>query len=180
MGAGVKVSKAGNRLALGPLTDKDVLSMSSGALSDPSKTVRAKDLRPETHGLFDPAKTGGMSGTKWTHVDLHEPIVNPVFEEPVRRLLGLTQKDFMSKVGQGGHWFKSALENIDPAAKRDELVARTKTARGPVLDGLVKQIKYLDGLKDQSLKPHEAYIISKVPVTPPIRNVPMKPSAQTS
>jgi DNA-directed RNA polymerase beta' subunit len=167
-GAGVKVDKSGSRLALGPLTDADVAKMSSGALKDPSKLIRAKDLRPEAGGLFDPATTGGMSGTKWTHVDLHEPIVNPVFEEPVRRLLGLTQKEFAENVGKGGSWFKSALGEIDIDDKLAELHAQSKKARGPALDGVVKQIKYLEALKARKLRPEDAYVIAKVPVTPPI------------
>lgn len=167
-GAGVKVTKTGSRLALGPLTDKDVTSMSSGALKEPSRLIRAKDLRPETGGLFDPAVTGGMAGTKWSHVDLHEPIVNPVFEEPVRRLLGLTQKEFNDRVGNGGQWFRSALDAIDVDDKLAELHAQTKRLRGPALDGAVKQVKYLDALKEQGIRPSDAYVISKVPVTPPI------------
>jgi DNA-directed RNA polymerase beta subunit len=167
-GAGVKVTKTGSRLALGPLTDKDVMSMTSGALKDPSKLIRAKDLRPETDGLFDPTTTGGMSGTKWSHVELHEPIVNPVFEEPVRRLLGLTQKEFTERVGRGGHWFKDALSEIDVDDKLKALHVQSKKARGPALDGVVKQIKYLEALKTQDLKPVDAYVITKVPVTPPV------------
>lgn len=167
-GAGVKVDKSGSRLALGPLTDKDIAAMSSGTLKDPSKLIRAKDLRPETGGLFDPTVTGGMSGTKWAHVDLHEPIVNPVFEEPVRRLLGLTQKEFVAQLGKGGQWFQSQLSKIDVDDKLKELRAQSKKTRGPALDGVVKQIKYLEALKERDLKPHDAYVISKVPVTPPI------------
>lgn len=167
-GAGVKVDKSGARLALGPLTDKDIAAMSSGALKDPHKLIRAKDLRPEAGGLFDPTVTGGMSGTKWAHVDLHEPIVNPVFEEPVRRLLGLTQKEFADHLGKGGHWFQSELSKIDVEEKLKELRAQTKKTRGPALDGVVKQIKYLEALKQRDLKPQNAYVISKVPVTPPI------------
>lgn len=167
-GAGVKVSKEGSRLALGPLTDKDITAMSSGTLKDPSKLIRAKDLRPETGGLFDPTTTGGMSGTKWSHVDLHEPIVNPVFEEPVRRLLGLTQKEFDTHVGKGGHWFRTALNEIDVNDKIKELRRESQKARGPKLDGVVKQIKYLEALKERNLKPADAYVLSKIPVTPPV------------
>lgn len=167
-GAGVKVTKSGSRLALGPLTDKDVTSMSAGVLKEPSRLIRAKDLRPETGGLFDPATTGGMSGTKWSHVELHEPIVNPVFEEPVRRLLGLTQKEFNDHVGKGGAWFRTALGDINVNDKLEALHAQTKRLRGPALDSAVKQIKYLEALKERDLKPADAYVISKVPVTPPI------------
>lgn len=167
-GAGVKVSKDGSRLALGPLTDADIKKMSAGALKEPQKLIRAKDLKPEIGGLFDPAVTGGMAGTKWSHVDLAEPIVNPVFEEPVRRLLGFTQKEFTEHVGKGGAWFKSALGKIDVDDKLAELRAQSRKARGPALDGVVKQIKYLEALKEKGLAPDDAYVISRVPVTPPI------------
>lgn len=167
-GAGVKVSKQGSRLALGPLTDKDIHAMSSGALKEPNRLIRAKDLRPETGGLFDPATTGGMSGQKWAHVDLAEPIVNPVFEEPVRRLLGLTQKEFADKLGHGGSWFKQQLSQIDVDKRLAELREQAKKQRGAALDDSVKQAKYLSALKTQNLAPHEAYVLSKVPVTPPV------------
>lgn len=167
-GAGVKIDKSGSRLALGPLTDKDITEMSSGSLKDAALTVRAKDLKPETGGLFDPAITGGLNGTKWSHVDLHEPIVNPVFEEPVRRLLGLTQKQFTENLGKGGQWFKRELDKIDVDQRMQDLRAQTKRAKGPELDGLIKQIKYLDALKTKNLTPGNAYVLSKVPVTPPV------------
>jgi DNA-directed RNA polymerase beta subunit len=167
-GAGVKVDKSGSQFALGPLTDNDISQMSSGALTDPYKLIRAKDLRPEKGGLFDPTITGGMSGTKWAHVDLAEPIVNPVFEEPVRRLLGLTQKQFDEKVGVGGGWFRRELAKIDVDDKLSELRESTKKAKGPALDGIIKQVKYLEALKSNGLTPDRAYVLSKVPVTPPV------------
>jgi DNA-directed RNA polymerase subunit beta' len=91
-----------------------------------------------------------------------------VFEEPVRRLLGLTQKQFNDRVGEGGHWFKEQLGKIDVDKKLEELRAQTKKARGPALDGTVKQIKYLEALKERDINPQDAYVLSKVPITPPI------------
>ena len=168
-GAGVKVSKAGSRLTLGPLTDGDIAKMSSGALKDPYKIIRAKDLAPETGGLFDPATTGGTAGTKWSHVELHEPVVNPVFEEPVRRLLGLTQNAFRDLHAEhGGSYFRRELGKIDVDKKLDELRASVKNLKGPKLDDAVKQIKYLSALKTHDLSPDKAYVLTKVPVTPPI------------
>ena len=170
-GAGVKVSKAGSQLALGPLTDNDITKMSSGALPMQlaNKILRAKDLAPESGGLFDPVLTGGTSGTKWSHVELHEPIVNPVFEEPVRRLLGLTQQQFRDLHGEhGGTYFRNELSKIDLDKRRSELLDNTKRMKGVKLDDAVKQLKYLSALKAQGLKPADAYVLSKVPVTPPI------------
>lgn len=168
-GAGVKVSKQGSKLSLGPLTDGDITKLSAGALKDPHKLLKAKDLTPEIGGLFDPATTGGSSGTKWSHVDLHEPIVNPVFEEPVRRLLDLTQKEFQERHNkEGGGWFKRELGKIDIDSKLKTLHADSATLRGPALDNAVKQIKYLTSLQAQKLTPDQAYVLTKIPVTPPV------------
>ena len=166
---GVKVSKEGSKLTLGPMTDADIRKMSSGVIPDPNKRIRAKDLQPEIGGLFNPALTGGMSGTKWTHVDLHESIVNPVFEEPVRRLLGLTQKQFDElHTKHGGSYFQRELGKIDVSKKIDELREQTKGLNGAKLDNAVKQIKYLTALDAADLKPDKAYVLSAVPVAPPI------------
>lgn len=168
-GGGVNVTKRGSRLALGPLTDADITKMSSGILKDPHKMIRAKDFRPETGGLFDPAMTGGLSGAKWSHVELTEPIVNPVFEEPVRRLLGLTQKEFDARVARhGGAWFKDALSEINVDRALAKVHEDARRLRGAALDDAVKRAKYLDALRTQGLRPQDAYVLSKVPVTPPV------------
>ncbi len=175
-GGGVNVSKRGSTMSLSPLTDNDILKMSSGVVKN-SLMIRAKDLRPETGGLFDPTVLGGSDGTKFGHVPLHEKIVNPVFEEPVRRLLGLTQKGLHDLYTEkGGAHIADQLSKIDTSSKIAELRAATKTARGPVLDGLVKQIKYLTALKALDLTPDKAYVLSNLPIVPPIFRmvVPMK------
>ena len=166
-GAGVKVDKRDSKFKLLPLTDRDVLNKSKGEIEN-KKTLTAKGLRPEKGGLFDVQATGGPQGTLYSHISLHEPIPNPVFEEPVRRLLGLTQKQFDQHVREkGGAWFKSELSKINIDQKLQSLNDAMKKASGPELDNVVKQIKYLKALKAENLKPHEAYVISKIPVIPP-------------
>ena len=166
-GMGLKMDKNGNKIGLGPLTDKDVVAMSNGPITEP-KFVRAKDLRPEEGGLFDVGLTGGMNGTKWTHIDLHEPIVNPIFHEPTRRLLGITGTELTKRLSENGtEAIKGQLKQIDIDKKLRELRDQTKTLRGANLDNAVKQIKYLEALKKQGLRPEDAFILSKLPVVPP-------------
>ena len=167
-GAGLRVNKRGSVFKLLPMTDKDTLARSTGAITT-SKTLVAKNLKPETGGLFDPRLTGGPEGTLYSHITLDEPIPSPVFKEPVRRLLGLTDKAFHDKIGiEGGAWFKKKLKEIDVPAKLKELHARMEHAKGAELNDVVKQIKYLNALQAEGLKPHEAYVISHVPVIPPV------------
>jgi DNA-directed RNA polymerase subunit beta' len=167
-GAGIKVDKRGSKFKLLPLTDKDITQRSKGAITE-KETLIAKNLKPIKDGLFDPLKTGGPQGTLYSHIDLHEPIPNPVFTEPVRRLLGLSTKDFEQRLhDHGGAWFHKELQKIDVDTKLNELTKAMNKASGPELDNLVKQVKYLRALKSENLKPHEAYILSKVPVIPPV------------
>lgn len=90
-GVNVKIHE-GNIVAT-PLTDKEIIKQSNGEIKDPSMLL-AKNLTPEDDGLFDQVKTGGLRGDKWTHYSLAEPVVNPLFENPVKSILGLTTHEF--------------------------------------------------------------------------------------
>ena len=167
-GSGIRVDKRGSKFKLLPATDKGVLERSRGEIEN-KKTLIAKNLKPENGGLFDPVKTGGPQGTLYSHISLHEAIPHPVFVEPVRRLLGLSQKDFEKHLEEkGGNWFHSELSKVDPARRLVELREQMNKASGPELDNVVKQIKYLNALQTENLKPQDAYMMSKVPVIPPV------------
>lgn len=167
-GAGVKVQKTGSKIGLLPLTDRDILDRSSGAITSP-KTLAAKDLKPESNGLFDMKKTGGPGGMLYSHIPLHEPMPNPVFEEPIRRLLGMTQAQFSASLRKnGGQWFRDELKHINVEGKIAELRASLKRVNGAELNNVVKQIKFLEALQTHKLRPEDAYVLSNVPVIPPV------------
>lgn len=182
-GAGINVHKDGAAVTLGPMMDAHVKALSSGALSAPSLDksksfmVNAKDMRPETGGLFDPALTGGMGGTKWAHMELSEPIVNPIFEDSVRRLLGLSKKQLRDEVGRvGGGGIKDQLNKLNLKKLETELRESTKTKRGSDLDNAVKQLKYVEALKSGGYsKAGDAYTLTKLAVVPPVMR-PILPS----
>jgi hypothetical protein len=55
----------------------------------------SRNGEPYAGGLFDPRTFGAVdSKNVWAHIPLHEPMLNPVMEEPARRLLGLTEEKF--------------------------------------------------------------------------------------
>lgn len=182
-GSGINVSKQGTEVILGPMTDHETSKLSSGALAVPSLEksksfmVSAKNMAPEKGGLFDPVLTGGLNGTRWAHIDLAEPTVNPIFEEPTRRLLGLTQKQFTDVLRtEGGVGIKNKLNQINLQEKQKELLALTKKKNGAELDDAIKQLKYINALKNAGIsKPGDAYTISKIPVIPPVMR-PILPS----
>lgn len=167
-GAGVRVHREGNIMSLAPLTDKDVAEMSSGEIKD-AKIVRAKDLRPETGGLFDPGVTGGLRGTRWSHIELAEPVMNPIFKEPVRRLLGMTNAALDETLRtKGAAYIRKELKKIDLDAKEKELFTQLKGKKADQLDNELKQLKYIKALRAVGVDAGDAYIVSKVPVIPPV------------
>jgi DNA-directed RNA polymerase beta subunit len=101
-GAGVTVKTQDGVIQAAPLTDEDVLARSSGKIKKPL-LLSSKGAVPEKGGFFDMATTGGLTGGKWSHYTLAEPIINPVFEGPVRNILGLKEKEFDSIVSGEVH-----------------------------------------------------------------------------
>lgn len=192
---GVNVKKEGNNLQLIPFTDKQVLQMSNGELKDAGKVVRAKDMRPEVSGLFDLKVTGGMDGTKWSHITLPHAMPNPVFERAIQSLTGINinqyediiagRKGIDPKTGKiveptkgltHGRAFEHLLKNIDV---KKELAATIKQLNKPGLTGnrldqINRRVKYLRALDAAGLAPHEAYLAKTIPVLPPI----MRPISQ--
>jgi hypothetical protein len=167
-GAGIKLDKSNQHLTLGPLTDADISKLSSGAIKSPTM-VRERDLKPEKNGLFDPTITGGTNGERWSHIDLREPVVNPTFEDPVRRLLGFTQADFRKRMSEeGGSGIRRRLRDLDLRRKKFELKRDIKNATGSKLDDAIKQMKYVEALRKENITPDKAYVLSKLPVVPPV------------
>lgn len=167
-GMNVKVDRKGSYLSFAPMTDKDVLKVSNGEIKNP-KQVKSKDLTPESGGLFDFGITGGPAGTKWSHIALNEPVINPMFEEPVKRLLGFKTDEEMQNafIDKGGSWVKRELSKLDLPKMEKSLKAELPKLRYSSLDEAVKKLKYIEALKAAGVKPEDAYIISKIPVLPP-------------
>jgi DNA-directed RNA polymerase subunit beta' len=155
------------------MTDKDVEKISSGQIQSRA-TVRGDSLQEIDGGLFDRRITGGHNGDKWGHIQLTEPMPNPVFEEPIRTLLGLTSAKFedviagREKLGgkTGSKAIHDALKNIKTADAiryyEGVITSGRKTAR----DKAVKALGYLKGIAKGGLQP-EDLMMSKVPVLPP-------------
>jgi len=185
-GMGVNVAKDGSKMTLLPMTDKDVLAVSSGAITKPLMVNAKPDpvtnlpFRPEEGGIFDPVATGGLVGNRWSHIPLAEGVVNPMFAKPARTILGLGKQEFEEMLArEGAHGIGQRLDAIDPAARigvlQRELVNTNAVARR---DTIHKQIKYLSALERNGLRPKEAYILNHLPVIPPSMR-PVYPDANT-
>jgi DNA-directed RNA polymerase subunit beta' len=183
-GAGLNVTKEGTSIRLSPMTSKEVLTLAGNGrnqVTDASKTLLAKNLRPVPGGLFDPHITGGIDGDKWSYLKLSEPVPNPIFcgenvkPGPVPVLLGLKLEELDEVLHgkktidgkTGGSAVEHALKKIDVEKEIQKLRVELPKLTGGHLDRSNKKLKYLLALKDQNLKPAEAYMMHNIPIVPP-------------
>jgi DNA-directed RNA polymerase beta subunit/DNA-directed RNA polymerase beta' subunit/intein/homing endonuclease len=185
---GVDTKKDGNSLQLLPLTDENVLSMSSGEIKDGGRILKMKTLAPEKNGLFDEKATGGMDGKKWSHIKLSKPMPNPLFEKAIMSLTGIRSPQFAriidgedgvtadgaivsGKGGEGAVYGPQAvghlLEKVDVKADLVAEEERIKGLRGQAQSEARRKVKYLRALNRLGMAPTEAYMSKYVPVLPP-------------
>lgn len=175
-GMGLDMVKDGNELILQPLTDEKVRRMSNGALKDPGRAILGKNLKPEKGGIYDEEITGGVDGKKWSHIELPERIPNPIFEKPIRSLLGLTGPQYENVVSGRGQLkgktgpgaIVSALQTIDTKGELEKLEKEAPLLRSSKLDAANKRIKYLRAVERAKLSLKDAYTMKAVPVLPPV------------
>ena len=171
--AGINPSKIGSKLRLLALTNKDVDHLAEGRELENGETLDwGKKMAPIPGGLFDPKL--GTDGSKWSSIKLAEPLLNPIMEEPARKILGLTEAKFRDVLAgresfagrTGPEAIATALKNIDVpkemAAARAIIASGRKTYR----DLAQKKLGYLKGCHDNDLHPGD-WVLDRVPVLPP-------------
>jgi len=175
--AGVNVTQDGPQLNIMAMTDKDIDELTAGReLASAEGVDWAKDLREIEGGLFDKSKTGGHGGKAWTSFKLHEPMPNPVMEEPIRKLLGLTGKKFESILGgteplgdygTGPTAIAKALKSINVDREIETQRAVIRAGKASQRDAAIKKLALLKSAKKTGVHPGD-FVLSKVPVLPPI------------
>lgn len=186
-GAGINAVRNGRQIHLMALTDKDIIQLASDRNITNADTVDWKGgLKPKPGGLFDPSLSGGHGGQRWSALKLFEPMPNPAFEEPIRRILGLTQqqledviagKNTISNFGTGPKALKDALENINLDKAIEIAEAEIKGSKKTARDEAIRKLGFLKNAKRLNIHPKD-WILSRVPILPPIYR-PVSVMAQT-
>lgn len=176
-GAGINVVREGNKTNIMALTNKDVHHLAGDRVISSGETVRFDhNLRPIPGGLFDPQLTGGHGGRQWSKIKLHEPLPNPVMEEPIRRILGLTQKKMeailsgdekLNQFGSGPEAIAKALQNINLDKELIMARAQARTATRSKRDEAWRKVGYLKSAKELDIHPQD-WVLDHVPVLPPL------------
>lgn len=173
--AGINPVARGSKTQVMALTDRDIDEMAMGREVTNAETVDWKDgLKPVSGGLFDNTLTGGHGGNRWAFIRLHEPMPNPVMEEPIRRVLGLTAKKFEEVMTgkaelngmKGPPAIASALKRIDVQKGIDAAEAEFRSGKRSSRDQAVRKLALLKHAQRLGVHPGD-WVMNKVPVLPP-------------
>ncbi len=174
--AGIDPVSRDGRYHLTALTDARVNELAGDRTVANGETLDfSRNGEPVKDGLFD-ANTFGSpdSTTTWAKIPLHEPVINPALEEPTRRLLGLTEKQFRDTVA-GRHQVGgdtgmgaviSALGKIDVPTELTKARVQAESSRKTVRDEAFRRLFYLKGLERTGQTPKD-WVLNSVPVLPP-------------
>jgi DNA-directed RNA polymerase subunit beta len=173
--AGINPVRNGPRIQIMALTGKDIDHLAEGREITSADTVDWKEgLKPIKGGLFDETLTGGHNGNRWSYIKLHEPMPNPVMEEPIRRVLGLTQKKFADILAgreqlneqTGPQAIQQALERINLPTAVKQAENEWRNGKRSTKDAALKRWSILKHTEQLKLNPTD-WMLDKIPVLPP-------------
>jgi len=174
--SGINVVRDGSQLHVMAMTDKDVDTLAGDRNLKHGDTVHFdKGLEPIEGGLFDSELTGGHHGTKWAAVPLSEAMPNPVMEEPIRRVLGLTGNEFedtlagkhtLPDYGTGPSAIAKALGKVNVDSELAKVRATIEHGSKSSRDAAIRKLGYLKSAKRLGIHPKD-WMMSRVPVLPP-------------
>jgi len=166
-GLGVKVDKKSNIYYFLPMTTKEIEKISAGEIKNPLM-LNQKNLSPEEGGLFDYNLTGGPSGGKFAHITLHTPVLNPIFEDGVKDLLNLTQKEFNDITTEKGFaGLRKLLKDFDYNKREKEILEKVEN-KEELTSKDISALKIIKAMREHDIHPATHWFIEKLPVIPPI------------
>ena len=175
---GVKTERKGSVISMMPMTDAEIRKLAPRKILRPDAKNKTS-LRPVVGGLFDNEITGGMDGRypRFSRIELPEAIPNPLFEKPIKLLLGLDKKTDIAEIvagskelnGEtGGEVIRKALANIDIDKEiKDVEDAVSRSRNRSKKSEFNARLRYLRNLKELNISPDEAYTLKNIPVMPP-------------
>lgn len=173
--AGINPVRNGPRIQVMALTNKDIDHLAENREITSAETVDWKEgLKPIKGGLFDETLTGGHNGNRWSYIKLAEPLPNPVMEEPIRRVLGLTKNKFQDVLAgreaigdeTGPAAIQSALRRINLTKAVEAAENEWRNGKKSTKDAALKRWSVLKHTQKLGLHPSD-WMLDKIPVLPP-------------
>lgn len=172
-GAGISVNREGDTTNIFGMTERDARKMTGNHKVLSSDTYNAKNLEPIKGGLFDP-DIFGKHGKGWGYLDVPFRIPNPVMEDPIKHILGLTGKQYTAalegkhpiKGQQGPDAIYKALKKVNPVNEMEDAARDIRFGAKSKRDKAIKRYRALFAMSKHDVKP-EDFMLSRIPVLPP-------------
>jgi len=175
-GSGINPLRQGDQIRLVPLANSHIKELVGNRILKNADLVEwSGDMKPVDGGLFDKSLTGGHYGNLYSGIKLAEPLPNPALETSIRRLLNLTERQYLDILSgratlggkSGGEAIRSALSQINVDQAIRSLEQAIQEEKGSKRDDLIKKLAILKGVKRSGIHPKE-WVWDIVPVIPPI------------
>lgn len=170
-GAGVNVERQGGAVNIYGMSGSDVKKMSGGEVKD-FRDIDFKTGKAYDGGFFD-EKIFGVNQSSFGHFPLAAKMINPVMEDVVRSLAGLTKKDFESVVSgetvkgiKGMEGLEAKLTTLDIPAEIEQTRREITASKGQKRSNAISKLSYLEGMQKRKLKPSD-FLWEDMPVLPP-------------
>lgn len=173
-GTGINPVRRGSRIHLMALTNPDIEQRAGSSELVRPETVDWNDahMAPVPGGLFDEKLFG--DGNRWGKITLHEPMPNPVMEDPIRKVLGLTTNKFREVLAgreqlhnqTGPQAIQTALDRVDVAKEANEARHTITYGRKTARNDAIQKLRFLQGSETTGVHPRD-WMWNAVPVLPP-------------
>jgi DNA-directed RNA polymerase beta' subunit len=172
-GAGINLHKEGDTTNIFGMTDSDARKLTGNHKVTSSNTYNAKDLKPISGGLFDP-DIFGQDGANWGYLELPFAIPNPVMEDTVKHILGLTGKQYREALAgkyavrgeTGPATLMKALGKVNVSGEMADAAQAIKQGTKSSRDKAIKRYRALYALSKHEVNPQD-FMLSRIPVLPP-------------
>lgn len=172
-GSGMRIRKTPKGISIMALTNKDVDDLAGSRQLKSKDTYQQKTFRQIDGGLFG-KDIFGTDGNKWGYIQLDQPLPNPVMQEPLARLLRMSDQQFQNVVSgkqevnglKNSSDIQKALSKIDLKAQRVNALKQLKEASASKRDAALKRYVAIARMQDNGTKPSD-YMLNKIPVLPP-------------
>jgi DNA-directed RNA polymerase beta subunit len=174
--SGIHPVREGTRTHLMAMTNAGIKELAGDREVTSPDTVDWNDdgMTPIRGGLFDESLFGGIDGERWAKISLPEPLPNPVMEEPIRRVLGLTGPQFERIIaGQeqldgatGSRAIAAALGKVNVDAEIERAAREIRGTRKTARDAATRRVGFLLGARKTGVSPSD-WMWDSVPVMPP-------------
>ena len=174
--AGINPIRTGNKTQIMAMTQRDIDHLAGDRVLQKPDTVdwNSGNLKPIEGGLFDEKLFGGASGGRWAKIPLTERMPNPVMEDPIRKLLGLTKDRYLNilsgkeKYGDksGPDALYDALDRMNVSQELAQTAYIVRNGRKTARDAAIKKIGFLLGIRKTGLHPRD-WFWTAAPVLPP-------------